>query len=239
MSSSRPRIGLNTTFEMDDEGGISATRPKYWEAVLEAGGLPLLLPQLDSEAIIEEALAGLDGFVLIGGYDVPGERFGRKSLPAVVPIEPRRERTDFALIEALLASAKPTLAICLGFQEINIARGGTLYQDLPVDAPPSDVRHFAKSEPYVMHEVQIAAGSRLAEIMGSEGVLEVNSTHHQALDRLGDGVEATASAPDGIVEAIEIAGHPFCIGVQWHPEMLGDRAPHRRLFEALIEQARD
>ena len=237
MAGRRPLIGLNTTFEMDAEGGVSATRPKYWRAVLEAGGMPLLLPQLDDRAIVEEALGALDGFIMIGGYDLPGERFGEATLSTVIPIEETREKSDFALLNALISGRIPTLAICLGFQELNVVQGGTLYQDILFDGPPSEVRHYAKGLDCVHHDVEVASGTRLAEALGTDGRTEVNSVHHQAVAKVGRGLRVSATAADGIVEAIEMEDHPFMIGVQWHPETMPESKAQRRLFASLVAES--
>ncbi len=238
MPPSRPIIGINTTFEMDAEGGLTAVKPGYWQSIIDAGGLPFLLPQFESPEIIQEALALVQGFVLIGGDDVPAERFGGgETLPSVVKIEPAREKTDFALLEVLLETSKPTLALCLGFQELNIARGGTIYQDLLYDGPPNLIRHYAQGGPPPIHDVQVEPDSRLAEALGRSGAVSVNSTHHQALDRIGEGLRTSARASDGIVEAIELEGDAFFVGVQWHPEMMVGDPVQRGLFTALVQAA--
>ncbi len=234
----RPRIGLNTSFERGAEGETTSVRPAYWRAIERAGGLPVLLPQLSDAGALREALALLDGFVLIGGYDIPAERWGGCSRPEVVPMEPEREATDFSLIDLLIKSGKPTLAICLGCQELNVARGGTLYQHLPADLPDSSVTHNVKSGGTPAHPVEVAPGSRLAAALGAEGRVEVNSRHHQGLDRTGAGLTVTARAADGLPEAVELEGHPFFLGVQWHPEDMEDDARQQRLFSNLVEAAR-
>ncbi|MCH8333167.1 gamma-glutamyl-gamma-aminobutyrate hydrolase family protein [Candidatus Sumerlaeota bacterium] len=238
MSPARPVIGINTTMERDAEGSYSATRSPYWQAIVAAGGLPILLPQISEREIIHQALAGVQGFMLIGGYDVRGERFGEKTLPTVVKMEEEREETDFALVEALIETGTPTLALCLGFQELNIARGGGLYQDLLFDGPETRVRHYDPAGGVARHGVEIAAGSRLAGILEMSGQLEVNSTHHQAIGTVGKGLTVTARAEDGIVEGLQLDGHPFFLGVQWHPEQMADSPVQARLFHALVEQAR-
>ena len=234
----RPVIGVGTTFEMDSEGGISAAKPRYWQAIVEAGGLPFLLPQLEGSEIIEGALRHVDGFLMIGGYDVRGEAFGQRSLSTVVRIEESRERTDFALLRALIESRKPTLALCLGFQELNVVQGGTLYQDILFDGPETSVPHYAQGGVIPKHAVEVTPNSRLARILGRDGRIDVNSTHHQAVAEVGAGLQVSARSEDGIVEAIEMPEHPFMIGVQWHPELMSDSREQQRLFAALVDEAK-
>lgn len=234
----RPVIGINTTYERDGRHPVSAVNADYWRAIVNAGGLPLLLPQLDDSELIDQILDRLDGVVLIGGYDIPAERFGARGLPSCVTIEPERERADFALIEALLRLSKPALAICLGFQELNVQLGGSLIQDIPFDGPRSEIRHYSKSGETVHHPVGVEAESRLARALGATGEVRVNSSHHQAIDRLGGGLRAVATAADGIIEAVEVADHPFFIGVQWHPERMGDSAEQQGLFSSLVAATR-
>lgn len=236
-SGRRPLIGVNTTFERAAGGEITSIKPKYWRAVERAGGIPVLLPQLADREALRQALAALDGFVLIGGYDLKGERWGEATLPSVVPIEPEREATDFALLGLLLETRKPTLAICLGCQELNVACGGTLYQDLPTDGPPSKVEHQVKDGAAPMHGVRLESGSQVAAIFGGEKEIEVNSRHHQGIAKLGRGLRATARAADGLAEALEAEDHPFLIGVQWHPEEMEGDARQAGLFEALVRAA--
>lgn len=237
MGTARPLIGLNTTFEMDAEGGFSATRPKYWKAVLEAAGLPFLLPQLTSESDLNEALDRLDGVVMIGGYDIAGEAFGEITPPTVIEMEPARYEADTALLRACIDQKKPMLAICLGFQELNVALGGSLYQDLLFDGPETSVRHYSKNGTTPFHDIEILPNTILAEAMGVSGTTQVNSVHHQAVSQIGKKLRASATAPDGIVEAVEMEGHPFLVGVQWHPEMMTDSEPQRALFRSLVKTA--
>lgn len=232
-----PIIGLNTTFEMDPAGGLTAIHPRYWESIVAAGGVPMLLPQLSSPDDIRAALDRVDAFVMIGGYDIPGERFGQKTVPTVIPVEPKREQADFKLLNILLESTIPTLAICLAFQELNVLRGGTLYQDVLFDGPPTNIRHYSKNGEYPRHEIDVAPDSLLAEAIGGAGKHTVNSSHHQAIAKLGAGLRATATAPDGIVEAIEVEGHPYFLAVQWHPERMPESREQQQLFKALTQKA--
>jgi gamma-glutamyl-gamma-aminobutyrate hydrolase PuuD len=199
----------------------------YVNAVRAAGGLPVVLPHLDV-ADAGALLDRVDAIVLCGGVDIDPARYG--ALPQVETRESQPARDDFemTLVTAVLDRAMPMLGVCRGVQSINVALGGTLQQHL-LDHP-TDLQWEA-----IAHEVTIAEGSRLAEIVG-RGALGVNSLHHQAVDRLGRGVRAVAWAPDGVVEAIEVDGAPGVLAVQWHPEVLCPSAPHQGLFADLVRQ---
>lgn len=238
-SGRRPLIGVNTTFERNAEGEITAIKPKYWRAVERAGGIPVLIPQLGDVEALRLALGRLDGFVMIGGYDLKGERWGERTLPQVTPIEPERETTDFALLTLLRETGKPTLAICLGCQELNVACGGTLYQDLPTDGPPSPIQHQGRDGVVPRHSVEIEPGSRVAAALGVDGRIEVNSRHHQGIARIGEGLRVTARSEDGLAEALELPKLPFFVGVQWHPEEMVEDERQRALFEALMKASRE
>lgn len=234
MSATRPRIGVNSTFEQDADGGVSMVRPQYWKAVEDAGGLPILLPQFCEADLTRQALDGLSGFLMIGGYDIEGAAFGEKTLPTVVAAEPSRLRADELLISALIERQIPTLLICLGFQHANVLLGGTLIQDIAHDGPASKVRHYSKTGDMPEHEIVVEERSRLAEALGSAGRHRVNSKHHQALGEMGQDFRPVARAGDGLVEAAELEGHPFFLGVQWHAELMPE---HRGLFRLLVEEA--
>ncbi len=232
-----PRIGINTSFESDAKGGKSSTRAAYWQAILHAGGIPILIPQLGDPQIIGEAVSELQGFVFIGGDDIPAERYGGKTLPTCTTMDSAREKSDFALLDAIIENRKPALAICLGFQELNVRQGGALYQDILFDGPPTDVRHYSQDGKDALHPAKVEEGSRLAEILEADGSIEVNSAHHQAVRQVGRDLRVAARAPDGLIEAVELENYPFFFGVQWHPERLPKSPIHRRLFSSLVKAA--
>jgi len=231
---SRPRIGLTLD---SDAGERRYELPRaYADAVLEAGGLPILLPHAVDAA--GAYLALIDGLVVSGGdFDVPPELYGEARRPSCGPSKPERTTFERDLLEAALAAHMPVLAVCGGMQLLDVVRGGTLYQDLLADAgiggheqpPPKD-------EP--SHEVAIARGTQLAALVG-EGVLRVNSTHHQAVRDPGQGVLVSARAPDGVIEAIELPDERFAIGVQWHPEATRSDPRHMALYRGIVDAARD
>lgn len=239
MSSPYPIIGVNTNLEPEEAGGdLTRIKPAYWESVVQAGGLPVMMPQLDDPKMIDAFLDRVDGFVMIGGDDLSAAKMGSPGPPTTVTLHPRRERTDFLLLERLLERGIPTLAICLACQQLNVIYGGTLYRDLPFDGPPVLLRHFSKlGGPTPTHAIAIAPGSALHGVLG-DAEATVNSFHHQAVREPGRGLARTAWAPDGVTEALEVEALPFFLGVQWHPErMMPTDAGARKLFAALIRHA--
>ncbi len=237
-SPTRPRIGL--TLDAEPPGGYSqlpwyAIRANYCEAIVRAGGLPIALPH--EVALAEAYVELLDGLVVTGGaFDLDPRLYGASSRHATVTTKDRRTAFELAVTEAALRHDRPLLGICGGQQLLNVALGGDLIQHLP-DAVPDCLAHEQpnpRTEPG--HSVEVMAGSRLHAIGGALR-LEVNSAHHQAAGAVGAGVTVSARAPDGVVEAIEMAERRFCIGVQWHPEYRISAADDA-LFAALVEACR-
>jgi putative glutamine amidotransferase len=236
MTARRPRIGL--TLDVDEAAQRYELKQGYVDAVLAAGGLPVLLPHAPEVAAAYLAL--LDGLVVTGGaFDIPPEVYGEPRREACGPEKPHRTGLEKELLEASLASGLPVLGICGGMQLLNVVRGGTLYQDLPSDAGIDGHEQPAPKD-VPTHPVKVAAGTLLSRLLGP-GVPEhrVNSTHHQAVREPGTGVLVTATAPDGVVEAIELPDLPFAVGVQWHPEAVLKHDPRQaRVFSGLVEAAR-
>lgn len=216
----RPLIGLTTTILTSDSGLDSAgIRTTYVQAVLDAGGAPVLVPPAP-EDVLRDIFARLDGLLLPGGGDIDPQRYGEAALAQCGTPEQRRDDLEMALCRWALADGKPLLAICRGIQVMNVAAGGALYQDIPTQYP-TRLRHSTpgSARAFIAHAVQPAAGSLFATVVGGEE-LPVNSWHHQALKTLGAGLVVSATAPDGIVEALEAPAHRFALGVQFHPEDL-------------------
>jgi putative glutamine amidotransferase len=217
----------------------------YTTRVLDAGGLPLLPPPVatrnDADAILDQLIAAADAVVITGGgHDVDPRLYGEESLPACAAPLPERWDLELGLLRRAEARGLPVLGICGGMQLMNVARGGSLWQDLPTQRP-GDVAHTMKGpKTRAAHDVVVVAGTRLAAITGHAGAtlpLGVNSTHHQAVKALGDGLVVSAVAADGVVEAFEDPARRHHVGVQWHPEAMPDE-PHRALYRDLIDAAR-
>lgn len=225
--SARPVIAISTNRVHVDNGPISAypmtyVGEDYPRAVLAAGGTPVLLALHDPDAypgVAAQQLEHADGLLLSGGVDVSPLTYGEQPHARLGATIPERDRFELALIAEARRRELPVLAICRGIQMLNVAYGGTLYQDLPSQFPGAIQHDQASARHVLSHHVEVAAGSRLAGLLGDAGTIGVTSFHHQALKRVGEGLAVVATAPDGLVEAVEATDHPWIVGVQWHPEM--------------------
>jgi putative glutamine amidotransferase len=239
----RPRIGI-TSWHRNDRDGLErweAIQTTYTGAVLAAGGLPLILPIADDGPdLLADYLAAVDGLIFSGGEDVAPAYYGEAVDERCGRIDPERDRFEIGLARAALARRAPILGICRGLQLLNVAAGGSLYQDIACrpgtlaghSTPHAERRRLA-------HRVRIHADTRLRAILGI-GESPVTSTHHQFVKDLAPGFRVAAeSIEDGIIEAIENPAHPFLVAVQWHPErMVGEHPEQLALFRALAEAAR-
>lgn len=239
----RPRIliPLPTSF---DEAYNQQSWPEFADAVRNAGGEPIALPLTHSAAEIEALTGGADGVLLPGSpADVDPARYGHARHDATAKADPAREQTDFALLEAAERTGRPLLGICMGLQTMNTYYGGTLIQDLD----PMPVNHVAGRAVKAAHTALVMTGSRLHAIVASltefadetdgEGRLPVNSSHHQAVDAPGEGLQVTArSRQDGVIEAVESRdAERWLMGVQWHPERtLASSPASLALFRAFV-----
>ncbi|MFO1072083.1 MAG: gamma-glutamyl-gamma-aminobutyrate hydrolase family protein [Geminicoccaceae bacterium] len=233
----RPVVGV--TLDSEVAGGYSklpwyALRQNYCDVIAQAGGLPVALPH--EPELAEPYLDLIDALVVTGGaFDVDPALYGGGPRHATVTLKERRTRFEWAITAGAVERDLPLLGICGGQQLLNVVLGGTLIQHIP-DTIPGALAHEQpnpRSEPG--HEVSVRAGSLLHRITGAER-LPVNSAHHQAADRVGEGVIVSATAPDGVIEAIERPDRRFCLGVQWHPEY-GISAGDTALIEALLAAA--
>jgi putative glutamine amidotransferase len=208
---------------------------KYLRAIELAGGLPVVLPPLENPAV-DPLLDHLAGVCLSGGPDLDPDSYGARAHPELGPVEPEVDRFELEVARLAWKRKLPVLAVCRGAQALNVSRGGTLFQHLP-DVDRVRLAH-RQAEPgdRPTHTVEVEPGTLLANLMGP-GEAEVNSFHHQAVDRLGRGLEVVACSADGVVEAIEAPAREFVVGVQWHAEALVHRREQAALFEGLIEAA--
>lgn len=238
----RPLIALTcTTGVTDDPSPLEQDRLNhaYSAAVVAAGGMPAMLPNLPALLADREWTIRFDGLLLTGGRDVDPARYGEPVATATLELDPRRDDAELAAIPAALAAGLPVLAICRGIQVLNVALGGTLIQDLPEQAP-SQVWHRQQAPRHeATHEIVMMRGSKLEAACGPSPIA-VNSFHHQAVRELGEGLRVTARASDGVVEALELDGAGWVVGVQYHPEHLVGHEVHAlRLFEAFVQVASD
>lgn len=207
----------------------------YAEALRNAGAIPLLIhPQAENA---DELLARLDGLLLAGGDDCDPAAYGEEQHPSVEMMDLRRQENELALARMARERALPTLGICLGMQMLNIAAGGSLVQDIHSQFA-TEVKHASDPEKRARHDVTIDGSTLLGSVLGGGGA-NVNSSHHQAVKRVGEGLRTSATAPDGIVEGIEDPALPFFVGVQWHPEDMPGEESASKLFSAFVDAARE
>ena len=237
----KPLIGITTVGDKYERFGYRYYSPKsYAEAVLNAGGLPVLIPLNVLEARDEEALRGiyerLDGVIIPGGGDVHPEYYQQYITPHEVKINRTRDLVEINLAKWAYEDDRPLLGICRGHQVINVALGGTLIHDIPSQngTPISHDQPDDVSPNELIHVVTVDADSKLANLLDATTV-RVNSLHHQAIDDLAPLLKVTARAEDGIIEAVEVTDATFYIGVQWHPEWLTTDPTMQKLFQAFID----
>lgn len=229
-----PRIGITCGFA--GERDPLALDRDYLDAVARAGGAPLVVPPGVSGDALAEILEALDGLLLSGGPDVDPLHFGEEPLPGMGRIDPARDEAELFLARLGLERGMPILGICRGAQVLNIAAGGDIFQDLPSQVEGL-LKHIQQPTPmsHPTHGIRIEPGSLLALVTGRES-LRVNTWHHQAVRRTAPGFAVSATAPDGVVEAIEKPGAAFTLGLQFHPESMarGGSTEAALLFEAFV-----
>ena len=204
---------------------------EYVAAVRRAGAIPVLIAP--GEPRIDDLLDRLDGVVLAGGGDIDPARWGGDPHPTTEFVDEARDTLELDLAQRVMDEGIPTLAICRGMQVVNVALGGTLHPHLP-ETFDGTVSHRQEPKWSHTHEIELEPGSLVAATMGAERV-DPAGWHHQAIDRPGAGLAVTGWSPDGVIEAVELAGHPWMIAVQWHPEMTAaDDQTQQRLFDGLV-----
>ncbi|MBF0356214.1 MAG: gamma-glutamyl-gamma-aminobutyrate hydrolase family protein [Alphaproteobacteria bacterium] len=234
-----PLIGI--TLDSEEPGGYSklpwyALRQNYCEAVTRAGGAPLLLPH--EPDLAEAYLNTIKGLVVTGGaFDVDPALFGATERHATVKLKTKRTQFELAIVQGALKRSMPILGICGGQQLLNVALGGTLIQHIPDEVSLALAHEQPNPRTEPGHDVVLTPGSKLAAICQTTSI-PVNSAHHQAVKKLGEGLTVNATAPDGVIEGFEYPGQRFVIGVQWHPEYAISPADDR-LFQSFIEACRD
>ena len=234
----RPRIALSMDYDSPEasrERHRAFLNLAYIDAVDRAGGRPMPIPPLEGGALAE-IMGSADGVVLTGGSDVDPCLYGCELHPKTEVLPTRKGSSDMEIARLALDADIPILGICMGIQLLNVVAGGTLVQDVP-SARPGGLTHPSTGGVGALHKVRVVAGTMLERIVGA-GEIEVNSRHHQAIDRLGEGLVTSAEAPDGLIEAVEMPGRRFVLAVQWHPEDMTDRPEHLALFTALVAAAR-
>lgn len=224
-----PLIGI-TTYARDESNKVGLPA-EYIDSVRRAGGCPVLLPP--GESRLEVVLRRLDGLIIAGGGDIDPSCYGGESHPSLYMIDHERDQLELSLARRVIDDPLPTLCICRGAQILNVALGGTLHVHLP-DVVGEQVAHRLPPREPTPHAVEVEPSSRLARLM-QQTRTEPMSWHHQAIREVASGLRVVAWAPDGVIEAVESADHPFLLAVQWHPELTAaeDRS-QQRLFDELV-----
>ena len=243
-------IGITANFSYNDEIGIQANlggRLQQWQLIADdyiksieqAGGIPIIIPLCEDINNVKGIINIIDGIVFTGGNDIDPQYYGEDFQDVIGEIVPERDKQEIELAKEIIFNKKmPVLGICRGNQTINVACGGTLYQDMKKEDIPN---HFFLSSPkyHGVHDVQIKKDSRLNKILGKE-VLGVNSYHHQIVKEVAYNLEVVATTKEGIIEAIEIKDDRFVMGLQWHPEMMVTRHDdQRKIFKGFIEACKE
>ncbi|ADI02536.1 MAG TPA: gamma-glutamyl-gamma-aminobutyrate hydrolase family protein [Syntrophothermus lipocalidus] len=225
------RIGITCSFEPDENRHY--LRRDYIDKILNAGGVPVILPPTNDRDVITEYKETCHGLLLAGGGDVDPVNWGEEPHPDLGTVDPTRDEFELALMKCAMEEDLPVLGICRGAQVINVAFGGSLYQHLA-----GGISHQQKAPPsHAFHGILVVRDTRLYRISGSD-TLRVNSFHHQAVREIGENLIISATACDGVIEAVESVCHRFILGVQWHPELMTDKVSEN-LFKALVDAGRE
>ncbi len=223
----KPIIGITMDIRDTEKGIYQYIHKNYLDAIERSGGAPLALPFLHDEESVKIVAHVIDGLILSGGGDIHPSYYGEEAITKLTLTPDDRIEFEFSLLEEVMRRKKPVLGICYGMQLINVALGGSLYQDIKKQFPKS-MDHRKN------HSVRIWPEGRLYKIMDGVEAIDVISRHHQAIKEIGRNLNISADTEDGIIEAIEMEGYPFLIGVQWHPEKeIGDFFT-RRLISSFV-----
>ncbi|WP_078428052.1 gamma-glutamyl-gamma-aminobutyrate hydrolase family protein [Alkalihalobacterium alkalinitrilicum] len=235
LSPSKPVIGITSTIENHNNIRSVHVHEKYIQSVLHAGGVPIVLP-IGPKEIVGEWVSSCDGFILSSGEDVDPYHFGSDPHPTLQKTFTKRDKMEIELVKQAYSRQKPILAICRGISILNVALGGTLFQDIEVNNNQA-IKHFQQAErSEATHHIEIFEDSWLYRVIRSLNI-RVNSMHHQAIDKLAPNFKTVARAPDGVIEAIEGIGVSFMVGIQWHPEEMASEDPSMvQLFKAFITE---
>jgi putative glutamine amidotransferase len=239
-SRSKPIIGITSGLAQNKSGAtICQVGQAYINAISRAGGLPVIIPIGIGEQGAIDLVDTLDGILFTGGGDIDPVHFNGEPHPRVYGIEPERDRLEFTLLKAVLDRHIPFLAICRGIQVLNVAFSGTLHTHIQDQLPEAMKHDWFPGYPRdkIAHSVSLTCGSILNNIFDEDDI-QVNSLHHQGIDKVGNGLEAIAFAPDGLVEGLVVNGEKFALGVQWHPECLPDDAGTQNLFKKFVDSCK-
>jgi putative glutamine amidotransferase len=234
--SERPIIGI--TVDSNEKDTAYESPFSYAAAVEKAGGMPLLFPYRTDLSLVPRYVDLIDGMLFSGGHDLDPTAWGETYHPKTNPVDPLRERFERALMGEVERRRTPTLGICLGSQLMNVHRGGSMIQFLPEHSRDGAIEHRkGECEPWNCHPVALEPDSTAARAIGKSSVITCNTSHKQAMNRIGRGLRVIAKAPDGIVEGIEDPTLPLWLGVQWHPERMHEQPEHLALFKLLVDRA--
>ena len=236
----KPLIGLNADFRAakHDSPAFAYLCAGYFDCIVEVGGVPVIIPPMESEHDVELILDRLDGFVMIGGQDLDPRRDGFMLHPTVRPLETRREVFDRMLMRLIAERRMPLFGIGVGMQLLNVSQGGNLFLHIPEDLPNA-IPHKDLQDASHRHGLEVVPGSLMERVYG-DGESRVNSMHHMAIDLVAPGFAVTARCPDGVIEAIESTREDwFAFGTQFHPESSSASALDVRIFDEFVEGVKE
>ena len=235
----KPLIGLNADYRsaQGNQPSFSVLTAGYYDSILRAGGIPVVVPPLHEEDDIAAALDHLDGFVMVGGADLDPRRDGFMLHPTVRTMDTRRESFDRKLMRTIADRRLPIFGIGVGMQLLNVTLGGNLFLHIPEDVPTA-IPHRDPQDPGHRHSLEIAPNSLMERVYG-DGEIRVSSRHHMAIDEVASGFSVTARCPDGVIEAIESETDWIAIGTQFHPENEAASALDVRIFEEFLDLVRE